>query len=551
MSKLNEPGRRGGKVVDAGSTRRAALLVGTVTAVALTTSACSAGGQSGQDRTANGKPVNGKTFTQAIASDPGTLDPHMAVIAVALQVDRYLYDPLLHLDPDGKPVAGLAEKWTATTDKATFTLRSGITCADGSPLTAKDVAANINFVGDPANNSPIAGVNITPGTKATADDATRTVTLTSGAPDAFLLRNAGSLPIVCAAGLKDRSLLAKGGAGTGMFSLTDAVPNDHYTLTRRKDYTWGPGEWKKDQPGLPERAIIRVIPNASTASNLLLSGELNAAEIYGPDKKRLSARKLFHIDYLSVMGEMFFNQAEGRVSADGGVRRALVQSLDLAKIGKVLTGGDGEPATGMVTAEPKSCTGDSVTGNLPAYDPAAAKSALDAAGWRTGPDGVRARDGKRLALDVIYGSQFGPTAAPTAELVQKTWKDIGVDVALKSADSSSVSRALFDTGDWDVSMNPVGSALPSQVVAFLSGPKPPQGTNFAHIDNATYEAKAREAMTKTGEASCPDWLAAETALVKEVDAVPYMNSVNSYFGNGARFELSQNSITPTSIRMYS
>ncbi|MFE5118348.1 ABC transporter substrate-binding protein [Streptomyces sp. NPDC056669] len=527
--------------------RRRVVLLG---ALALTVSACGGVSQSTPGRTAHQKLADGRTFTQAIASDPGSLDPQMTVLSVAIQTDRYLYDSLLNVDSTGKPVTGLAAKWHATTTKATFSLRRGITCADGSPLTATDVAANINFVGDPANKSPFAGVTIAPGTKATGDNASRTVTLTSGAPDAFLLRNAGRLPMVCAAGLRDRSLLAKGGAGTGMFTVTETVPNDHYTLTRRKDYTWGPGAWKTNQPGLPDKVVVRVVPNATTSANLLLSGGLNAAATVGPDKKRLAAQKLFHADYLAPMGELFFNEAPGRAVQDEGARRALVQALDLTQLGKVLTSGTGTPATGMVTAEPRACTGDTVKGNLPAHDLAAARTALDAAGWRVGPSGVRVKDGKRLALTMIYATQLGPTMAPTAELAQQTWKSIGVDVKLKGVDSSGLNQALFTTGAWDVSMAPFGFELPSQAVRFVSGKAPPQGTNFAHVENAGYDSQVRRAAGLVGDESCRAWVAAETSLIKRVDVVPYVHSVVPFFGTGARFEVSAGSITPSSIRMY-
>jgi len=78
------------------------------------------------------------------------------------------------------------------------------------------MAANITFFGDPGNKSAIAGVTVTPGTKAVGDDAAGTVTVASGAPDAFLPRNLGGLGIVCAKVLADRALLAKGQNGTGM-----------------------------------------------------------------------------------------------------------------------------------------------------------------------------------------------------------------------------------------------------------------------------------------------------------------------------------------------
>ncbi|WP_439379575.1 ABC transporter substrate-binding protein [Amycolatopsis lexingtonensis] len=522
-------------------TRTAGVVLGVL---ALTATACGGSGSAGGG---DGTPVDGKTFSMGVGSDPGSLDPHMTVLSVALQVDRFLYDTLLNLDDAGKPVAGLAAKWEASTTTASFTLRQGLTCADGTPLTAADVAANINFIGDPANKSPIAGLYIAPGTKATAD-AAGTITVTSGKPDAFLARNIGGVPIACAKGLADRKLLAKGEAGTGMFTVAESVPNDHYTFTRRKDYAWGPGDWKAE-PGLPDKVVVRVIPNTTTATNLLLSGELNAAQINGPDRQRLDGRKLFHVDFTAPMGEVFYNQAAGRPGQDEAVRRALTQALDLPQLGKVLTSGAGRPSQGMITNEPEVCPGDTVTGNLPAHDPAAAAAALDAAGWKKGADGVRAKDGKKLSLTVLYGTQLGPTMAPTAELVQQTWKSLGADVALKAVDSPGLSQVLFGTGEWEVSLGPVGFSLPSQLVPFVSGPAAPDGTNFAHIANPGYEQGVRQAATKPGDASCADWNAAETALIKRVDAVPYFDSVVPTYASGAKFAFSQGSLTPSSIRM--
>ncbi|MEU6265447.1 ABC transporter substrate-binding protein [Saccharopolyspora shandongensis] len=519
--------------------------------VALTVSACGGSAQSGQDRTANQELVDGKTFTYAVPSDPGTLDPAITVLSVARGIDQFLYDGLVNLDPEGNVQPAIAEKWEATTTTASFTLRKGITCADGSPLGAKDVAASINFVGDAANKSPIAGVTVKTGTKAVADEAAGTVQVTSGAPDAFLLRNLGNVPIVCAKGLADRKTLAKGENGTGMFTVSEIVPNDHYTLTRRKDYTWGPGTFDPKQKGLPDKVVVRVIPNVTTTSNLLLSGEVNAGSVIGQDLQRLRAARLFQVDMTRPIGELFFNQAPGRVTADQSVRKALVQALDLPQVAKVLTRDGGAPVKGMVTDTPPPCTGDSVTGKVPGLDVAAAKAALDAAGWKPGADGIRVKDGKRLALTAIYGSQVGPTMAPGAELMQEGWKNIGVDVTLKGVDSPGLSQALFATGEWDISMAPLGLSLPSQLVPFVSGGVPPQGTNFAHIKNPEYDALVAKAATQVGEAGCGDWLAAESALFQKQDVTLFANTVVPTFGSNARFEIANSFLKPSSIRMYS
>ncbi|MEU6674580.1 ABC transporter substrate-binding protein [Streptomyces sp. NPDC046925] len=534
-----------------GATAHARRALPLVAATVVLTAGC--GGGSGPGTAAGeGELADGKTFTMAYASDPGNLDPAKTVMSIAIGINRYLYDPLIHLDGKGEPEAGLARKWKATTKTATFTLRPGIKCSDGSALTASDVAANIDYIGDPGNKSPLAGVLIQPGTTAKADDARRTVTLTSGAPDAFLLRNAGSVPIACGEGLKDRSALAKGGkgSGTGMFTMTEAVTGDHYTLTRRKDHTWGPGGSKGETKGLPDKVTIRVIPNETTAANLLLSGELNASAISGAEQKRLAAQKLFHADVQAPLGGLYFNQGGSRPGADEEVRRALVQALNLPDVGKVITNGTGKPSQGLVTDEPRACTGDSVTGNLPEHDLAAAKSALSKAGWKPGAGGIRTKNGKKLTLSLMYGTQNGPSMAAGAELIQKEWKSLGAEAELKPVDSPALNSTLFGSGNWDVSMGPIALAAPTQLVPFMSGPTPPKGLNFSGVDNPDYTALVQKASAKVGAAGCPQWQDAEKALIKNLDAVPYYNSLTSVFGKGARFKVSQGAIVPSSIRMY-
>ena len=76
-----------------------------------------------------------------------------------------------------RSLPGLAESWEETPTSVTYTLKDGITCADGTPLTASTVADNFSFVADPANQSPLLGLYVPPGITAEADDAARTVTL--------------------------------------------------------------------------------------------------------------------------------------------------------------------------------------------------------------------------------------------------------------------------------------------------------------------------------------------------------------------------------------
>ncbi|MFC6162303.1 ABC transporter substrate-binding protein [Kribbella jiaozuonensis] len=528
-------------------TVRTALAAGAL-ATGLALSACS----SGEQTASTSQAAEGKTMTMAISADPGNLDPQFTSLSVTMQVDWFLYDSLVGISPDGKQVPGLADKFEGNSTTAKYTLRKGVTCADGSPLTASTVAQNINFVGDPANKSTRIGVFIPPGAKATADDTTGTVTVTAPAPDAFLVRNVGGLHIVCSKGMKDRTILKQGSDGTGMYTVAEAVPGDHYTLTRRKEYAWGPGDFKQGQSGLPDKVVLKVVSNETTAANLLLSGQVNVAAIAGPDKQRLQAQKTFQREAGTPLGELWFNQKSGLPTADLGVRKALTQALDLAQLGKVITSGTGSPATRLVAPGMGPCPDDTVTGNLPGHDLDAAKAALDAAGWRPGAGGIREKAGTKLSLVFYYPTSLGPTLQSGAELLQKAWSELGVDVSLKAVSTAEISTVvLAGQGTWHAGLIPLTVSLPSQLVSFLSGTGPPNGSNFSSIKNPEYDAAVAKAAAIPGADGCADWATAERALFKQVNLVPFVNATVPVFGKGATFDLSEGSVIPSSIKMLS
>ena len=478
--------------------------------------------------------VDGGTFTFVLGTDPGNLDPHFTSLAATLQVDRFLYDSLVNIDEKGEVVAGLAEKWEATTTEATFTLREGVTCADGTPLTATQVAANITFVGDPKNASSRLGVYVPAGAKATADDAVRTVTVTTPSPDSFLDRNVGSLQIVCGKGMADRSILKQGSDGTGMFTVTEAVSGDHYTLTRRKDYRWGPGDWDPGQRGLPDTVVIRIVANESTAANLLISGGANAAPFVGPDQQRLASQRLFHRDVQAVVGELWFNQRPGLPGADEEIRRALVQAVDLDELTQVITSGNGKRATGLVPPDLGPCEGDVAASTLPAHDADAAKQVLSAA---------------KPKITLFYPTTIGPTMQAGAELLQQVWSELGVEVTMKGGTDAEMGQLVGGQLPWDAAIVPLNVSLPTQAVPFVSGPAAPGGTNFSGIDNPDYTAKVAEASKTAGTDGCDAWTSAEKALYERVDVVPFAFGNRPVFGKGAEFELTQGSVDPSSIRM--
>ncbi|MER6441017.1 ABC transporter substrate-binding protein [Streptomyces sp. NPDC001185] len=512
--------------------------------VTLALTACSGGGTS-----TSGQPVDGGTFTYAIPADPGNLDPHATTLSVAHQVDLFMYDSLVAIDSSGKEVASLASSWKSTPTAVSYTLRKGVTCSDGTPLSAKDVADNINYVANPKSGSTVTGLYVPSGAKATADDAAGTVTVTAPSADAFLGRNVGTLPIVCRKGLSNRSVLKQGGAGTGMFTLTDAVADDHYTFTRRKDYTWGAGGLKPDTKGVPDKVVLKVVRNEATAANLLLARQINAALITGQDKERVAARLDFKRSMHSPLGELWFNQRRGEPTAAPEVRRALTQALDLGQLRKVITNGGGGVPTGLVAKGQGPCTEDTVAGNLPGHDQAAAEAALDSAGWTKGSDGIRQKDGKKLALTFYYPTSRGAPMQNAAELLRSVWQKAGVKVTLRGAADSQFDQVISGQGSWDAMFLPLTVTLPTQAVPFVSGATPPGGNNLGSIDNAEYQSHVKAASALTGAKGCAEWAAAEKALFRQADVVPFADLATPVFGNGATFDIADGSIAPTTIRM--
>ena len=532
--------------------RRVLTTAAALSVAAVSVAACSSGGSSSTSTSGSGsgsgsaassssaasasasaQVVSGKTATVLLPSDPGSLDPDLAYIDDALEVDYFLYDSLISFTPSGQIESNLASKWSGNTTTASYTLKPGVTCSDGSPLTASTVAANLNFIANPKNASSRLGTWAPVGATATGDDKTGVVTVKSATPDAFLVSDVGQALIVCGSGMKDRSSLKEGANGTGLYTMTSAVPGSSYTLTLRKGYTWGPGGATSATAGLPATVNLKVVSNMTTAANELLAGQANIGLVVGSDTQRLTG--LYSQSVYAPLGELWFNEKPGTPTADVAVRKALTEAVQLTQLGQVLTSGTGKPSTGAIAPALTPCKGNTIGSNLPPYDLSAAKAALA---------------GKNLTVALYYPTSLGSGSTAAATLLQQTWSQLGVKVTLHGITDAQISSEIVGgTASWNVGIIPVGLTSPTQLVGFASGATPPKGANFAYINNAAYTSDVTKAAATAGQAGCPDWNAAETALFKNVDLVPFVNSAITSYAKGATFQLSQGDIQPSSIRM--
>lgn len=524
---------------------RVASAVACGVALTLAVSACGSSSTAGSGHTAagaktGGAVVTGGTLTELIPSDPGNLDPLTTVTSTTRGLDVYAYDPLLNLAPNGQLVSGLATSWKGSGNTYTFTLRKGVTCSDGSTLSPATVAANINFMSNPANKSPLLGLFVPPDAKATADNATSSMTVTLGQPFPFFLESMTQVGLVCAKGLSDPTILANGSDGSGPYVLTSVVAGQQYTFSLRKGYAWGPGGATTATPGMPAKIVVKVVADATTEANELLEGDANLASVQGLASKPLSSAGLFHQSAVAPLGELFFNQAAGHATANEAVRKAIVSALDLPELGSVLSQNQGTPATGLVTVSPKACPGSTVTGTLPVQSTSAAASLLGQAGYSPS---------KPLKLTLIYANDIGGDPGSAFQLASQELQKIGVHLSLVGDTTTQLEGVIFGSGNWDIVNVPLGINTPNEAVPFVSGPAAPKGENFSDINNQAYMALTTKAEALPGTSGCTDWDNAEKQLFEALDVVPFENGAVPTWAKGATFAMAAGELIPTSLRV--
>lgn len=507
------------------------------------------GGNGGADRSRTA-PLKDGTFVVSLASDPGNLDPQMNATYAPAFLAAFAYEGLVSRVGE-EIVPNLAESWEDSPTEVTYTLREGVTCADGSPLTVETVARNYQYIADPDNQSPLLGGSVPVGTAVSSDADARTVTITVPTPSSFLLATTGSVPIVCEKGLSDRAYLAHNTDGTGLFALSETVANDHYLFTRREGYTWGADETTSETLGVPKEVMVKIIANQTTAANLLLDGELTATVSNGPDRGRLMAAGFEAVTSPGPLIQMWFNQLASRAPSDPRVREALSVALDVPQVAAIAGGEWGIPPTRLAAAAPSACGARTVPEEPPAPDIDAANSLLDEAGWTMGDDGIRTKDGEPLTLKLVWDRDLGDPAAisSAAEYAVAAWRDIGVDAKAEEVTGAGIGEVLFQTSDYDVSWIPIVVSYPSHFMRFVSGPTPPDGTNFPNANIPGIDDMIAAANLLTAGDSCPAWDEIETLYLEDHAVVPVVDSDNAILARHATFRMNGLTIAAASIRM--
>ncbi|WP_165964352.1 ABC transporter substrate-binding protein [Actinomadura sp. KC216] len=476
-----------------------------------------------------------------LESDWDSLDPARAQGTYAFQVIGSLYDRLVAIE-NGKVVPYLATSWKQAPDSVTFTLRPGVTCGDGQALTPAAVAESLKRLGDPKTKAPYAQLVFgSAGHTVTSDATANQVTVRTAKPYSDLLEGLAQpmASIVCPAGLKAPDSLGATPAGSGPYTLTKSVRGSQYTLTARSGYGWGPQTGKAHY--YPRKVTFRVVANQSTAANLLTTGQLGIGAISGADTRRLQSNTSVKRTSQLTNGSYFlvFNQAPGRPGADPAVRRALARAVSASSFNKAAMHGSSTEAR-SVFSPMMPCYRAVLPGPM-AADVNAARQALTAAGW-SGGSGTLSKAGKPLRLKLAGTNEMGPGF----EYLQVALRSAGADVTLRNGDTKTLAETLFGTGDWDATVYPFTppAPTPSALSLFVTGPAAPNGTNFAAMDDPSYDAAAAKALSALGPQRCEAWGEAQQALHDSANVFPLVHLKTDWFSSvPVRFGLADGATT--------
>ncbi len=372
------------------------------------------------------QPVRGGTFVTIGHHDVSTLSPdndgETVIWAVVTQIHDSLY--IVNDQYEFEPV--LAESYEPSADGLTYTfkLRQGVTFHNGDPFTSADVKYTYDWIKDPANGSTRAGLMDLVDSVEAPDDNTVVVNLTEA--DVTFMVNTSTIMIYPSAYHAEVGEEAYSGApvGTGAFKLDGGewIPAQRTLLVANEDYFRGRANFDQFQIDIVPEANGRwAALDTGTADNSIWS--LNAE-----DNTQLEESGNFTVfNVLNNAVNHFVLNNEHPALSDINVRKALLHATDRQAFIEDVYLGQAVLATSNLSPNVEAFYNPDVS--TYDYDVEGATALLEEAGWVAGDDGIREKDGTRLAftLAVIQGDT---QRRPEAEIAQQWYQGIGVEMEL-------------------------------------------------------------------------------------------------------------------------
>jgi peptide/nickel transport system substrate-binding protein len=390
---------------------------------------------------------------------PTLLNPHFATGTKDQDAARIFYEPLAGFDPDGNVVPVLAAALPSVDNGGVardgtwvvWQLKKGVSWHDGKPFTADDVVFNWEYAADPATSA---------WTLATYRDIervdkldTHTVKVVFKRPtpfwaDAFCGARGMLIPrhvFEAYRGAKSREAPANmRPVGTGPYRFVDFKPGD---MVRGEI---NPAYHVAQRPFFDTLEMKGGGDAASAARAVLQTGEYDYGwnmqveddilrRLEQGGKGRIVVWPTGNPEHIQLNNTDPSREIEGERSSaksvhpilsDPAVRAALNVLVDRSAIQEEIYGRGGQTSPNFLNSPSRFYSRNTRW----EFNVERANQILDAAGWRRGPDGVRARDGKRLRF--LFQTSINAPRQKTQAIVKQACARAGIELELKSVVAS-------------------------------------------------------------------------------------------------------------------
>lgn len=465
----------------------------------------------------------GGMLTVGIASTPDTLDPGATGLALTLLISLAIFDPLVWWLPTsggGKFVPGLATSYKVSSDASTYTfkLREDVTFHDGTKFDAAAVKATYDHVVDPATKSKSGLGALGPYDKTTIIDS-HTVEISFTAPNAGFLHQqaAGNFGIASPAALKKYGATGFGNhpVGTGPFVFDSYKAGDRLTLKKNPDYAWGP-DLLGTGPAKLDQLVFRIVADDSGRYNALQANQLQIAMNLPPNSIAAAekTKKYTQLTVPSIGTPLGLPINVTKPPTDDPlVREAILWAVDQETLVKSVQFGVNTAAHSVLT--PITPGYSKASGQLYHYDPAKAGALLDQAGWAMGSDGVRTKNGKPLALNIILFSGGG-LELPTQFVVSELNK-VGF-TATTSVQPFTSAQTSYNAGLHNLGSFGYYGADPYLLNIWVNSDAIKSGFNWSHYANKAVDTKIAKA-NATADDQTRDGLYQQVSMTLMKDAI--------------------------------
>jgi peptide/nickel transport system substrate-binding protein len=435
------------------STRHLRTAAALFAAVALLTTACSAGSGTTGTSSSGGSGQSGQSgqssasVTIGLVAEPASLDfgsTDGAAIPQAL-LDN-VYEGLVKLDQDGKVVPALAKSWDISSDRKTYTfhLVDNAKFTDGHTFTASDAAYSINRVKKDWTISLKAAMDVVTAADA-VDPTTLKVTLAHPSNDWLYRMTTRIGAMMTQSGV---ATIATKPVGTGPYVFQDWKRGDSNTFQRNDSY-WGTKPYFKT-------VTLKYFKDPTALNNALLTGTINVVgTVQAPESlKQFTSNDKYQVIEGTTNGEVVlsFNNSRKPLS-DKRVRQAIRYAIDHKALLDTCWAGRGKLIGSMVP--PTDPWYEDLTGMYP-HDPAKAKSLLQAAG----------AEGATLRLRI----PTLPYAVSCGTVVKSQLEQVGLKVKLDQLEFPAAwLSTVFTNADYDMSI--VAHVEPRDIGAVFGNPK--------------------------------------------------------------------------------